>query len=177
MQFLENSFYKYMGPLIILSKVDLGDETCKDFCLFCGNLQENIKKHMIEDHPNQEQVAFVKSLPNKEQIKFWKFLIVMGNHTHNNMNALHSGTGFIIPSLISSSQKNIHEMRMCSGCRTWVTKGSLYLHKKSCPAEQWEQNFGSFLEERFKNGYKTFFNQNLIKTKLKLYNIIIRTNS
>jgi hypothetical protein len=146
------TIYDYKGPLIVLCKDDLGDETLKDFCLFCANLHENVKQHMIEEHPNQEQVAFVKSQASKHQPRFWKLLTSMGNHAHNNMNALQKGIGFIVPSLLTLTRKYIYDMRLCSGCKTWLSTSSLIRHKRICPADQWEQSFGDYLETRFQNG-------------------------
>jgi hypothetical protein len=146
------SIYNYKGPLIILCKDDLGEETLKDFCLFCANLHPNVKQHMIEEHPNQEQVAFVTSRASKYQQRFWKLLSAWGNHAHNNMNALQKGIGFIIPSMLNSTRKQLYDMRLCSGCKTWLSTMSLYSHKKYCPAKHWEKSFGEYLEARFQNG-------------------------
>lgn len=97
-------------------------------CVFCGQLQSKLKRHLLRKHKDEEQVKAALELPGPEQKRAFDALKKEGIF-HKNIQ-IQEGLG----DLLRERNQGDKQVVMCSGCKGFFGVERICKHKKySCP--------------------------------------------
>lgn len=114
------------------------------FCLYCGERQTKLFRHLRRIHPEELLVAeaMVKdeSSPRKKKSKgnpVWRKIKKLGNHEHNQKVYKGEARELMVSKRPQhGASTDIDQFVPCSDCFGYYNVSSLWVHKKSCNARK-----------------------------------------
>ena len=122
-----------------------GKKNCydkKDYCLFCGESNANISRHIEDVHRANLRVSEILMLPRNEQRRVtMRIMINEGNFKHN-VEVMKQGKGhFVIARRVSHGEKEHSpwEYLPCEFCKLFVLQKLLWHHIQKCQIREYQQ--------------------------------------
>ena len=101
--------------------------TVKHYCLFCGNPQKRLKRHLMTKHKGEKQMIPLLNADKKKEKTELAKLRHAGDHAHN-IKVLNKGEGDIVVKRRKRKQTSLDRFVPCSKCYGWFSKIDLWRH-------------------------------------------------
>jgi hypothetical protein len=116
------------------SKMQVGNYTKKQCCVFCKALVSKIGRHLEDVHTEEPEVcAFMAfKMKSKEKMKRMTLLRNRGNFNHN-IEVLKTGEGSIICAKRPTTETSYQQFYPCPSCLAFYSRHELWRHVRTCP--------------------------------------------
>ncbi|RUS79962.1 hypothetical protein EGW08_012263 [Elysia chlorotica] len=98
----------------------------KRICKFCNEWQTHLKRHLIRRHPLEDEVKDALKLPAKDQMQAFASIRKNGIYKQNVVLAEKR------KELIRERRQGTSATLMCSGCKGFYDKKTIFKHKRIC---------------------------------------------
>ena len=98
-------------------------------CVYCGQFETQLVRHLKRKHTNEEAVQAAIKLPASEQRRAFEIIRKNGIYVKNVEKNVDECSNV---DLIRERRQGESKVVMCTGCRGFYSKTRIYKHKKVC---------------------------------------------
>ena len=132
-------------------------------CTFCKEWQTHLKRHIIRRHPSEEQVIEALKLPVKDQMRAFASMRKKGIYQQNVVLAEKR------EELIRERRQGSSITLMCSGCKGFYDKKTIFKHKRMCSKSESGKAIGVNIQVPSENALNLEMSQQFMEQVLNRF--------